>query len=676
MKPLLIVLASLPLLAQQPAAPSTPASTPSAPAAPAQTTSSAQPASDASSPVPSTEPFITGYVDLGYLWVTGVGGSYDAFRGIIDVHSGPKLLGTEFTLTDPKHRWFDTIQVRATTWGAEPAESLHIQAAKSGLYNFNADFRDFAYFDFLPTYADPTLSQGIVLDEQSFNNRRRIAALSLDILPSHWWSPYVAWDHDSNSGNGTSVFVGNSNEYPVPETMRDSTDVYRGGVRFQKPHFQVTLEEGGTVFSSNQTLYQSPGAVNLGDTPAPVFGQSLYLSSLLAGYGITGSSAYSKGLLTANPTSWLDIYGQFMYSQPNANVNYQQYDAGNLYLQSQVLFYSSEQEIINAAAEQPHTTGSFGAEIRPFKRVRIVENWMTDRMHDAGSANSLDTLLVSGSPLALSALIDSTLVTNYNQESLDLFFDATTELTLRGGYRYVWGDAMYAFLPAADLNSADHEHLRQNVGLGSATFRPSQKISLTGEVEAASSSGVYFRTSLYNYQKIRAQVHYQPLQTLSVSGDFMLLDNQNPFAGSNYEYSSHQESLSLYWSPHNSKMFDIQGSYTRSDLLSNIDYLEPEDLTTQVSRYRDEGHTATALVDFSWPHSKRFTPKLSAGGSLFISHGSRPTSYYQPVVKLWVPLGKHVSWFSDWQYYGYGEAFFLYEGFRTNLVTTGLRLTR
>ena len=35
-----------------------------------------------------------------------------------------------------------------------------------------------------------------------------------------------------------------------------------------------------------------------------------------------------------------------------------------------------------------------------------------------------------------------------------------------------------------------------------------------------------------------------------------------------------------------------------------------------------------------------------------------------------------MSWFSEWRYYGYGEAFLLYEGFRTNLVTTGVRFTR
>lgn len=32
--------------------------------------------------------------------------------------------------------------------------------------------------------------------------------------------------------------------------------------------------------------------------------------------------------------------------------------------------------------------------------------------------------------------------------------------------------------------------------------------------------------------------------------------------------------------------------------------------------------------------------------------------------------------FAEWRYYGYGEAFYLYEGFRTHLLTAGLRLTR
>jgi hypothetical protein len=655
MKAFLAILVVLPVLAQAP-----PASTG---------------ASDAASPVPSTEPVFTGWIDLGYRWGTGVGGSFDTYRSIIDLGSGPKFLGADFTLTDPKHKWFDTIQVRADSWGDEPSSSVHVEAKKSGVYDFNADYRDFAYFNFLPSYADPLIGTGVVLDEQSFDTRRKIAALSLDIRPGHWWVPYFGWDHDSSGGTGATVFVSDGNDYPVPNTLSDSTELYRAGVRFEKSRFHVTLEEGGTTFKSAQSLYQSPQSpVNYGNVSAPILGQTLDLTSLLAAYGIGGSSTYSKALLTMNPTTWLDVYGQFLFSQPDSHVNYQQTDAGSLYLQSQVLFYTSEQDLITAASQQPHTSGSFGAEIRPLKRMRIVESWLTDRLHDAGSSASTQTLLNPYAALPLSSLLATTLASDYSQEAIDIFYDATSKLTLRGGYRYVWGDSSYAFLPPEGLASSAQEQLRQNIGLGAATFRPSQKISLTGQFEGGSSSGVYFRTSLYNYEKVRAQVHYQPLQSLSISADFTLLNNQNPLAGTNYDYSTSQESLSFYWSPHG-KIFDIQGTYSRSDLKSNISYLEPETLSPQLSAYRDNAHTGTALFDLNWPHGKRFAPKLSAGGSFFISSGSQPTSYYQPTARLWVPLSKHATWFSEWQYYGYGEVFNLYEGFRTHLVTTGVRFT-
>ncbi|HTW63994.1 MAG TPA: hypothetical protein VME17_05225 [Bryobacteraceae bacterium] len=668
MKALLFIFVGLPLLAQQAVTQSAAQTAAPATTPPAATT-------DDSAIEPSTTPVLTGWIDLGYQWRTGVAGSFDTYRSIIDLGSGPKLFGTDLTLTDPKHRWFDTIQVRATTWGDEPSESLHVEAKKANIYDFNADYRDFAYFNFLPSYADPLLGQGIVLDEQSFDTRRKIAALTLDIRPGHWWTPYFGWDHDSSGGTGASVFVSDGNNYPVPDTMRDSTDLYRAGIRFEKRRLQITLEEGGTVYKSDQSLYQAPGSTNYGNFSAPILGQTLDLTSLLAAYGATGSSAYSKALLTASPTSWLDIYGQFLFSQPDTHINYQQADAGSLYLQSQVLFYSSEQELITAMAEQPHTTASLGGEIRPLKHVRIVQNWMTDRLHDAGSANSLQTLLLTPyAALPLASLLETALATNYSQESLDIFYDPSAKLTLRGGYRYIWGDGVYAFLPAAGLASSDNEHLSQNVGVGSVTYRPAQKVSVTGEFEGASSSGVYFRTSLYNYQKIRGQVHYQPLQSLSISGDFTLLNNQNPLGGTGYDYTSHQESLSFYWAPRSAKLFDIQGSYTRADLKSNINYLEPETLSSALSAYRDNSHTGTALVDLNLPHEKRFAPKLSAGGSFFISSGSQPTSYYQPVAKLWVPLGKRVSWFSEWRYYGYGQMFYLYEGFRTHVVTTGLRI--
>ncbi len=559
MKPLLFMALAAPLFAQE-AAPPTPPASPAAPAPPGA----------AASPAPSEETWLTGSIDLGYRRLIGVGGSEATYRSFVDLGSGPKLLGADFTITDPKHRLFDSIQVRAYGWGDEPYSTLHVDARKAKMYDFNADYRDLAYFNYLPSYADPLLARGIVLNEQSFDTRRRLGSFSLDLLPGNWIVPYLGYDRDAGSGYGATVFVSDANEFPVPNLLHDRTNLYRGGVRIELKRFHVTLEEGGTQFQNDQTLYQQSGPANPGNNPNPYLGQSITLNNLLAAYGISGSGTYSKGLLTANITPWLDVYGQFLFSQPSTDVRYQQYNSGNLVLQDQLLFYSSQQYLVSSAAKSPHTSGSFGAEIRPLRHVRVVESWLTDRLHVNGSANSNQLLSGAGTSTQIAALLSSSLATNYSQQEVDVFYDPFSKLMFRGGYRYVWGDASNAVLPVAGLASADQGTLRRNVGIGGITYRPSQKWSVSGEVEGASSSGAYFRTSLYDYQKVRAQAHYQATKSLNLAADFSLLVNNNPLAGTRYSYQAQQESLSFLWTPKGGKGWDVQGSYSRSTMYSDI----------------------------------------------------------------------------------------------------------
>jgi hypothetical protein len=668
---------------QEPAKPTAPADSQqpakTEPAKPDSGAKATPGAAAAQSPLPAAEPSFSGSIDLGYRWLTGVGGNFDAYRSIVNVGSGPKLIGADFTAVDPKHRVFDRIHVRAYNWGDEPYQTLHVNARKSGLYEANADYRDFAYFNFLPSYADPLLSRGIVLDEQSYDTRRRIGAFWLDIFPGRQIVPYFKYDRDDSSGTGVTAFVnGATNAFPVPTKFSDLNNAYAGGVRFEFRRWHATLEQGGITFTSDQNLYQPSGSpLNYGNQFAPIFGQTTYLSSLAAVYGIHGDTIYTKGLFTANTTSWMDFFGQFLYSQPDSSVHYNQAATGNLFFQPQVLFYNSEQYLLSATAKLPHTTANAGAEIRPRRHVRILESWLTDRLHNGGGASSTQVLTSAGSSQTLAAVLSTSLITNYNQQEINILVDAPWHLSFRGGYRYVWGDAYNVTLPPAGLAGLERGELRRNVGIGSVTYRPSQTFSVTGEIEGAASDGVYFRTSLYNYQKIRAQARYQLSGSLSASADFNFLNNQNPITGINYDFRSIQESLSLFWSPAGSKRFDFEGTYSRSALRAYFTYLEPQNLQPQRYLYRENANIVSGLVNVNFPAiGANLVPKLSAGGSFFMSSGSRPTSYYQPVAKLWVPLHKHASWFTEWRYYGYGEAFYLYEGFRAHVVTTGLRFTR
>ena len=220
----------------------------------------------------------------------------------------------------------------------------------------------------------------------------------------------------------------------------------------------------------------------------------------------------------------------------------------------------------------------------------------------------------------------------------------------------------------------ESSELRQQVGIAGINFRATQKLSANLDFEAADSTHAYFRTSLYNYQKMRARARYQLAATLALQASFSLLNNQNPTPGINYDFLSRQNSLSASWTP--SKRVSILGEYTRSTLCSNIGYLEPEYLSPETSLYRDNAHNASALVDLALPAYAKLAPHLAFGGSLFISSGSRPTTYYQPLARLSLPLHKGLVWKSEYRYYGYDEAFYQYEGFRAHILQTGLAISR
>jgi len=619
----------------------------------------------AASPAPSSEQWFTGSIDFGYRWLTDVKGNFPEYRSVVNLGQGPKLNGLDFTIVDPKKRLFDRLNASAYGWGGDPYNTAHLDARKQGDYDFTFDYRNIAYFDAVPTYANPLAPAGF--NEQSFDTHRRNMSIGLDLRPGKRIIPYLVFERNSGYGNGIDEWVqGTNDEFAVPTLLRDSTNNYRGGVRFEFNHFHITVEQGGTTYKDDDQTNWS--GTNYGDRTTSLLGQTLVLNSLQQAYGIRGNSLYSKGLLTAHPFSWIDIYGQFLFSEPKTTVNFNEAATGNFVNLSQVLPYSSQQGLGTGAANQPHTTGNVGFELRPTKRLRIVESWMTDRYHDAGSLLFVQTggatPLVPPNPLQ---------VVNYNQQETDIMYDLGSKLTLRGGYRYVWGDATVLASPFSQSGPYEQGQLKRNIALAGANFRLSQKLSFNLDYEGSSSDNIYFRTSLNNYQKGRARAKYQVNSALALQANFQVLDNQNPAPGIQYSFRSRRNSLAVYWTPKGGKRISVVGDYDRSTVRSNIDYLGLF-FAPSVSDYRDNAHTATAAVNIVTPGP--VAAKVTFGGSLFLSNGSRTTSYYQPLAQLSFPFGKHVFWNTVWQYYGFREDFYVFEGFRTNLFMTGLKVVR
>ena len=653
MRAVLLLFAALPLAAQDAA---------QAPAA--------QNPSAAATPVVQTEKMLTGSVDVGYRWFSGAGGSVDTYRSVVDMGSGVRLLGLDLSLESAAKKYFDSIHVRGAGWGGDPYNTAHVDAVRHDWYNFSFDYRNIAYFNFMPSFADPTIGNGIFLNQQAFDTHRRMMDFELDLRPGKWIVPYLAYSHDSGFGTGITDFVNGINSYPVADKPRDRTDNYRGGVRIEMKKFHVTLEQGGATFKDDQQVFTS--TQNFGNNTTPLVGQQLFLNDLAQAYGVRGDSIYSKVLLTANPTTWLDVFGEFLYSRPTTSVNYSQFDAGQLVNIESLLFYTSELDLVNAAAKQPHTTATAGFEIRPLKRLRVIESWTTDRLHNASSAILNQQILT---PSAAAFLTDFTgrLVMNYNREQVDALYDLTSRITLRGGYRHEWGDGLTQGALISGLTTETGQ-LKRNVGLAGVSYRALQKLSFSVDFEGAGGDRAYFRTSLQNYQKARIQARYQVKPSLILGAGFLVLSNRNPDPTVKYDFLSRENSLSIMWNPNNGKWVTLTGEYTRATLRSDLSYIVPQDFTSAQSSYRDNAHEASTLVELLIPGFGGKGPKLGMGGSLVRTSGSRPTDYYQPAMRLTTPVYKHMNWYGEWRYYGFAEPFYLYEGFRAHLLTLGVRV--
>jgi hypothetical protein len=629
----------------------------------------------AASPAPSVEQNVSFLVDFGYRWNVNTAGNLNSYRSVVNLGEGPKIFGLDLGITDPKSLLFDSMDLRAHGWGSEPWETARMDARKRSAYNLSVDYRRLAYFNYLPSFANPNLALGSLISERSYDTHIRSSDVNLELLPDRWIRPFLNWNYVDGGGNGIINFVTDGNEYPVSNWIRNNTNVVRGGVYMQKKRWHLTLEQGGLFFRDDSQAY-AVNDNNGGNRPLPVPGApGQTLNNLQQLYGARGRSIFNRALFTANPFSWLDVTAGFTYSQPWTDATYIERASGRFFLPTNLSFYTGQQALTTANSKLPRSSGNAGAEIRPFRQMRILETWFTDRLHNASNVFLTEQLLLSGpTSSTTSNYLANRLVWNYSQQEVDVLYDLTPKVTLRGGHRYVWGDVSGygGFLKP----SPETAKLERHVGIAGVIVHASRKLHSSADLEVGRGDKTYFRTSIQNYTRLKIRTRFQAKDNLSVSVNYSLLDNKNPLITSLYDYQSQDGGASVLWSPTAVKRVSIIGEYSYFRLRSSVSYLDPWILRPMQSYFREQGHTGNAMLDFTGPKVGYNSMRLGLGGSIFTSGGSRPTDYYQPMVRLIAPFHRNVALRSEWRYYGMSQTFYSYEGFRSHLFLISLQVSR
>jgi len=206
-----------------------------------------------------------------------------------------------------------------------------------------------------------------MLDEQSFDTRRHIDLFARTAAGN---CSFVCGYERDRIQNGRLAFVQNSNEYAVPTTLSDRTNLYAEAFALSCVVF-TPHRKAHDVFQRAEFVSE-PGAANPGIRARRC---SVKRSTEQSRCGVRITDRALTARLCLRPMrfpGWTCTGNSCSASE--LNVHYQE-SATELYLPWRSCFIRAS-SIWFGGGEAPHTTVNLGRRIRPLKRFRLTESWL------------------------------------------------------------------------------------------------------------------------------------------------------------------------------------------------------------------------------------------------------------------------------------------------------------
>ena len=408
-------------------------------------------------PTPPIEQNITGSIDFGYRWRQRRGRQLRLLPQRRQPGRRPQALRLGLQHPGPQEATTSTASIpRVSAGAAIPAPRRASHARKMGVYDLTRRLPQHRLLQLpalLRRSADEYPAQA-----SSWTRIRSTSAAACSICnstcgPASASSPYFDFNRNWNSGHGiTDLRQTNANDvsggHPVATTP--PTPI-RGGVRIEMNKWHLTLEQGGVNYGENRPGHQlqpQPGQLCRrrfsGQTAFP--GQRSIRT--------TASAAAPSTVRCWPPRirspGWICTASSSTASRRTTS-HYTESATGQFVNLSNLLFYTGQTDLVNAAARQPHTSGSGGRRdpaVQAAADHRIVVDRPAARLRLRYVASTLSGTSVVALASTAPALAQR-LVRNYSQQEVDVMYDLGSHLTLRGGYRYVWGDSLRARRPSS-----------------------------------------------------------------------------------------------------------------------------------------------------------------------------------------------------------------------------------
>lgn len=520
---------------------------------------------------------------------------------------------------------FDNFYVNSFGWGGDPNNVARVRVEKNKFYNFNGSFRrDQNYFDY-DLLANPLnnslVSAGLSnfpvnFSPHSFAVTRRMADMNLTVLPQSRFSVRMGYSRNradgptliTNHEAGDTLMVAPWNTtYQTYNVGFDMKFIPKTNISFDqflqygKMDTNNFLDPDTGVGSFTTFGFANPTAV--GGFKTVEFGLIPVTNCFSTTTGLVDTTKSCSGyfdynrtqrLRSTTPTSQLsfqsrptknfEMTGRFSYSWADMKGTYsEQFDGlvtrtrekawtidGNVLSRvltgsgdfSATLHLTDKLSLSNTFRFNNERAPSTFAGTESILAVNGGTVYFTSCINPATGAVILGTATNQCKQTTEEVVEDGILNQNYKYDTIELAYDISSKIGVRGGYRI--GSKNIAFVTERGTEGWD---ITEHTGSFGAWFRPNRQLRANAEVEFMTSDGVDTRIVPKTQEHYRFRASYQPAKEFSFSATANILQNHNDMAEVNYQGHNRNLGFSAVINP--SRKFSLDFSYNYGNYMQN-----------------------------------------------------------------------------------------------------------
>lgn len=632
-------------------------------------------------------------IEFGSRW-REVEGNEDVYRSHVNLGNGLKLYHSSFELTAPESRGrlFDLLTVGLDNWGGDPYNTALVRVKKHLAYDFEYRYQKIDYFTFIPEFANPLFTQGILFGQHSFDTARRLSHARLDLFPdADRFQVHVSFGRSSAFGLGFTTANLGGDEFVLRRRVTNSANDWRFGLDWRFWKLVFSLEQGFRQFKDDEGE-GLPGGLSLGNDPNPIFDvQQLFLANLLRSYFVRGSIPMTRAALRSHRLSRLVFNVRLYHSDADVDAGFSQAFSGVVLNREFSIFAADGLAFNRTDPSRPFTMADGTVRVAVTRRVVMMNTIRGSNFVISGARllrERFTDLDFPDEPLAREE-------TSYRRTSLQSLMNQlegevvlTNNLIVRAGYRTHHRRARLqqrdlAFdsvggpeFPSLDFTREEETTQAANTLLVGGSYRWRRLIRVALDYENGGYLTEFTDVEPRDFQRGRLRLQLSPTDRWRFTAFGSLFDQTRPQRALavdrvlTNQNRTRSGGFSVSWFPTERVALDMD--YTRGYTTAKINTIEiPEAAPGPLLLYREDSHVLHAGADLNLYKDIR----VGFGYRLVDVDGSFPIKFQRPYARLSVPLHRAVSLKLDYQHYGYNEPGRSVQDYRANLLTTSLRLS-